>query len=515
MSIDDLMHGIDALNGARADYIKAQQMYDGTAPEVFASSRIRAALAAADIDFELNFAHTPVDAVVDRLEISAITSPGEDHTATISRVWQDNALDLEIPDLHRKTCYYGDAYLIVLPIEDDNDNITGVEIHYNSPLTVRAIYSDENPREIAFDIKRWSEATTFGRVQRAELYYDDRTERWTTGPGSKGTQPGDWNPWPAAAEDGEPSDDESWTIPHDYGRPPVFHFRTDRPYGVPEHRGGYGPQNAINKLAITHMSTVDSQGFPLRYGLTEAATTDTSDLDPGDFDDFPADDADAGPSDTGDDSSLKAGPGEFMLLRGFKGVGQFDPADPNVFLDPIMFYVRAMAQITNTPMAEFDNQTGQEISGESRRQKDAKFVKKIDHRRRLLGAEHRALWAFILSLFGIEAATVDVRWAPAATIEDKDGWETTQLKIKNGVPRRQGLLEAGYREEQVDEWLSGVDEAELERRVTILATLADSAQKLGSAAALGVVTTEQVSALLAGALSDVELLAPEVEPADA
>ena len=73
------------------------------------------------------------------------------------------------------------------------------------------------------------------------------------------------------------------------------------------------------------------------------------------------------------------------------------------------------------------------------------------------------------------------------------------------------LMEAGYRAEQVDEWLTGVDDSELQRRVDILASLADSAQKLGSAAALGAVTSEQVSALMAGAIDDLELLATAQE----
>jgi hypothetical protein len=68
-------------------------------------------------------------------------------------------------------------------------------------------------------------------------------------------------------------------------------------------------------------------------------------------------------------------------------------------------------------------------------------------------------------------------------------------------------MEGGYRAEQVDAWLAGVDDAELQRRVDILASLADSAQKLGSAATLGVLSNEQAQALLSGALSDLEVLA--------
>jgi hypothetical protein len=502
------MQGIEELDDARPDYRRAQQYYDGDVPEVFASARLRAALASKDVDFRLNFAKTPVDAIVDRLEIAAITGVEDEHTELISELWAANGMDLEAPDIHCHACTLGDAYLIVLPVEDDQGNVTGVEMHYNSPQTVRAIYSAENPREIDYVIKRWCEKTSLGEVQRAELFYDDRTERWTTLPGSKGTAKADWHHWLTAEDpdDPEAGGEESWIIEHDYGRPPAFHFRTSRPYGKAEHRGAYGPQNAINKLSITHMGTVDFQGFPQRYALTDAATTDTSDLEPGDFDDFPTDEASAGPTDTGDDSALKAGPGEVWLLRGYKNVGQFEAANPSVFLDPIMFEVRAMAQITTTPLHLFDPQ-GEVPSGESIRAKEAPFVKKIRNRQMSFGATWREVFTFALKLLGHDDATVDVRWVPAATVEDQTGWQTATEKVRNGVPRKQVLLEAGYRQEQVDAWLEGVDDAELQRRVDILATVADSAQKLGAASALGVVTTEQVQGLLSGALSDIELLA--------
>jgi hypothetical protein len=501
------MYGIGELDDARPGYRTAQQYYDGNVPEVFASARLRRALEDTGVDFRLNFAKTPVSAVLDRLEIAAITGADDDHTKLIAKVWDDNVMDLEAPDIHCHACTLGDAYLIVLPVEDDNGQVVGVEMHYNSPQTVRAIYSQENPREVDYVIKQWCEERTLGKVQRAELYYADRTERWATKPGSDGKQKGDWGHWLADPdEEGAVQDPDSWIIEHEWGRPPVFHFRTDRPYGRPVHIDAYGPQNAINKLSITHMGTVDYQGFPQRYALTDAATTDTSDLEPGDFEDFPPDDASSGPTDTGDDSSLKAGPGEVWMLRGFKSVGQLDAAQPSVFLDPILFEVRAMAQITTTPLHLFDPQ-GDVPSGESLRAKDGPFVKKIRNLQRHLGSTWREAFQFALELLGFPADMVDVRWVPAATVEDKTGWETATEKVRNGVPRRQVLLEAGYREEQVDKWLAGVDDAELARRTDILAAVADSAQKLGAATTLGVVSSEQAQALLNGALSDIELLA--------
>lgn len=504
----DLMYGIAELQAARPGYDQAGLYYDGKVPEVFTSIRIQRALTARRIDFDLNFAKTPVDAVTRRLKIASITSPDEQTNTLISKIWQDNQLNLEMPNLFRRAGEFGDAYLMVLPVEDPDGTVVRVEMFYNSPQTVRVIYAEDNPRRKAYTIKRWCD----GPYWRVELYYDDRVERWTTSGKSDGSKLGDWMHWLAPPEEGESPDPDSWLIDHDWGEQPVFHFRTDRPYGMPEHYGAYGPQNAITKLQSTHMGTVDYQGFPQRYALTETANTDTSDLEPGDFDegDWPPNEQGAGPSDSGADSSLKAGPGEMMLLRGFKAVGQFDAAQPGVFLDPIMFNVRAMAQITTTPLRMFDPQSSQR-SGESYREEDSPFVDKVGDRQTSYGATVQEATVFALRRLGITDPVVTVDWVPARSVSTAEGWQTVQAKITAGVPRRQALMEAGYRAEQVDTWLTGTDDAELQRRVDVLASLADSAQKLGAATALGVITSDQVTALLSGTIDDLDALSQAQE----
>lgn len=501
----DLMLGIECLADARPGYDKAAAYFDGNVPEVFSSLRLRRALAAEGLDFRINFAKTPVTAVANRLKITAVSSPDEAQNQALAALWKANELDIEAPDTHTKTCELGDGYLFVLPVEDDSGNVTGLEMYYNSPTTVRVVYREDRPREIAFAIKRWTER----KHLRAEVVYGDHTERWTTKPGARGDQAADWDPWPADDED-----PESWSIPHswDFDQNPVFHFRTARPYGTPEHYSAYGAQNAVTKLTTTHMGVVDYQGAPQRYALTETRDTDTSDLDPSDFDDedWPVDANATGPTDIGDDSSLKSGPGEMWLLRGFKGVGQFDPADPAAFLDPADWYVRALAHVTDTPAHMFDI-TGDAPSGESLRRKEAPLVDKVKERQKLFGATWTAAFTFALRLLGFTDPVVDVRWAPAATVDDVQGWQVVAAKITAGVPPSQALVEAGYRQEQVDAWLSESDEAELARRVEILVSLAAAAQQFGTAVTLGALTPEQVTGVLSGTVADVELLGQPVE----
>ena len=65
-------------------------------------------------------------------------------------------------------------------------------------------------------------------------------------------------------------------MPNPYGLQPIHHLQTtdDECYGVPEHANAYGPQNAINKLVATLMSTTDAQGFKSRYALQKSGTID-------------------------------------------------------------------------------------------------------------------------------------------------------------------------------------------------------------------------------------------------
>jgi len=170
-----------------------------------------------------------------------------------------------------------------------------------------------------------------------------------------------------------------------------------------------------------------------------------------------------------------------------------------------------MAQITDTPLRMFDPQSSSQRSGESYREEDGPFISKVENRQTSYGAALHDAFTFALRRLGVEDPVVTIDWVPARSVSSAEGWQTVKTKIEAGVPRRQALMEAGYRAEQVDAWLAGTDDAELQRRVDVLASLADSAQKLGAAAALGVITNDQVTALMSGAIDDLEALAQAQE----
>jgi len=238
---------------------------------------------------------------------------------------------------------------------------------------------------------------------------------------------------------------------------PVFHFRNDRPYGQPEHKGFYGPQDAINKLIVSHMAGVDYQSFPQRWALIEGDgdTSEAADVDEDEFT-FRIDGEDGtsttGTRDSEGRSQFSSDPGSLWYMTGVKGVGHFEIADPDVFLKPMERYLRFGAQITTTPLRMFDYERAQLPSGQSQSQADGPFVKKVRNRQLSYGGEWQDLFTFALRIMGIEDIEVMVLWAPPQTVDDADGWQTIGLKLAAGVPFDQVMREAGYQDDEIKTW---------------------------------------------------------------
>ncbi|MCX4232816.1 phage portal protein [Streptomyces ortus] len=454
--LDDLVSGWQALEEALPEYEKAEAYYKGTVDEVFASPRIRQAIAATGDRYRFNLAKTPVNVLANRVELTAVTVPEDEaNSQVISVVWDANNMDVHYPDLILRAFEYGDSYLMAWPIyEDDPDTVeddelyaSGVELTVHSPLHCRVIYDPENERRKLFAIKRWKLRVRGEKAWRVDLYYPDHIEQWISKAGGEvGTAEG-WEPF---LDDDDP---ESWLLDNPYNEIPFFHHRNALPYGVPEHKDGYGCQDAINKMLITQLTTTDSHGWPQRYALTEqGAELDQNNDGPLWSDDADADDTSGttgrikAPS-----SGLSGGPGTMLELEGMKSVGQFAAAQPEVFTDPAQLYIRLMAQVTETPLHAFDP-SGDTPSGESLKVAEAPLVKKAINREAMLKGAIQETWKFVLRILGVTVPRIDVRFAPAQAATGKSDWEVVELKQAVGVPKDQTLIEAGYEADVVADW---------------------------------------------------------------
>lgn len=497
---DDLMDGVRELDDAAPGYIAAKRYFTGNVPEFFASKKLRNKLSASGERYRVNVAKKAVTAVTDRMEISSIAVP-DDETATrvLREQWDDNEMPLEAPLIHRHACEFGDAYVFIWPGETSAAGTPlSVDIEYSGPLTTRAIYDEESPRKIKYVVKRWTLGSGDKKRTRVNLYYfgdpessDDpgRIERWVTVAGTKGTDPEHWQPYD---EDGEP---DVLDFPAAYPAGPiVFHFRTDRPYGVPLHKDAYGPQDALNKITAAHMNAIDYMVTPQRWALADDADNDDGDDFDDDFDDTTPD-----PTITADTDKpkpkLEAGPGKVWWLTGTKAVGEFSPADSDAFLKPADFFLRLMAVASDMPLHFYDP-GGDQPSGDARRTAEGTLVKKIQWLQLSFESTWSALGVAVLKMLGYEAGRVHVTWAPAAQNDDLDAWQTAKAKLDAGVPVRQVLMEMGYTDEQVDEWLTQSDEQQLSQKVQLAGQMAGMLRDFGTASQLGTVSPDSVQQML-------------------
>lgn len=498
MSTDDLAAGLEELEQAAPEYRKAEKYFDGTNPEIFASWRIRVLLKMAGISYRTNFAKMPVKVLANRLRIAAVTASDQAAQDALDEMWAANKMGLLTKSMHMRAGEYGDGFVIVWP----NDRLRGgIQISYNSPLTSRIIYDPEDDITKLFGVKRWCNR---GDVHRANLYYEDWVEPYISEDGGE-----KWERFiaqPASEDDVLDEDDPEfpgWRIPNPYGEIPMFHMRTDLPYGCPDHYDAYGPQDAINKLVAVQMGTVDFYGFPQRAALVDSSGSDDDEMladDPfGDTDDP---DGDTSATEDEREVELRSSPETAWVLRNIKELVQLPPGDPAVFIQPFLLFVRTMAQITETPIRHMDPQ-GDVPSGESVKAQNDPLTKRTQDRAEYLEAGHKEYLEFALRVYAKvnevsipDDVTVDIRWAPPEQTNALEDWDVAKAKLAAGVPPQVVLVEVGYAPETVSEWIAKTPVIELMPRVELLVKIASVAQGLGASAALGVVDPELVRRVL-------------------
>lgn len=409
----DIKLALDQIIAKREGYNMAEAYYEGVNQEVFAHQRWFRLFRNERSNFRFNFSKTVVDAVHNRLEIEQV----ETDSAIADKYFEDLLdqpdLKMDINEIHRNALVYGDAYAIVWP-----DETGKMAIDYNSPLTTTMVYDQENPRIKSFATKMWQITDAANRkVIKINMYYPDRIEKYE-GLGE------------IDSLNGVPNLQLVETVVNPWNEIPVFHFRTHKPYGRPEHADAFGPQDAINKLISTHMYTVDYQGAPQRYALSNGGTSN-------EFDDFSEDD-----TARENIGALQNGPGQLWYLQGVSSVGQFPAADPATFTNPVNEFVADMAAITSTPIHYFSSTTYLP-SGQALRVAEAPLTKKVENRQMAFESTWKDLFLFMLRIDGI-VANIDIDWKPIETVDAVDNWDVAVRKKSVGMPLEQILLELGY-----------------------------------------------------------------------
>ena len=407
----DLTEALKALKAAEPDYLEAEHFYRGEVDEVLASQKLRELLGDEAKKYRCNYARTPVDVLMERTKVQGWTCSNSAQLAAIEQAWEDNQLGIEAKDVHLGGYEFGDSYVIGWPEQDDPDFIGNVSSYYHDPKDVRILYDPEKPRKKRLAIHRWEEAGTgpdgnglaVGETwQRINMYYPDRVERWVSDRpiiNAAGTRAffNDDATFVHFEDDGD-----DWVVPNEVdGVIPVFHFRTARPYGRPEHADAYGPQYGINKLYLSLMGAVDYAVLPQRYVATESEVDQASPQDA--FAEAVGDPLNPEyQSGLSDNSSMETGPGNVWLLSG-KNVrpGQFDAADSANFTQPMAALIDMLYDVTDMPANRRHGQGGQQPSGDSQRMSEIPLNNKADDRHAQFGVTWHEWAQFVCDVNGL------------------------------------------------------------------------------------------------------------------
>lgn len=491
----DLQRAIDLIAEKTDDYIAAREYYDGTRAEVADSEAARAVIRQSKTT-PLSFSHIPVDVIADKIELASITAKGAAAKRVLETWLDENDIDDEAIDWVKKACMFGDYYVVTDPTGLDEDgSITPEDIDSvgMSPLSTIVVYDRKTGREALYGAHFWDAGTKAEPKTKAILYYDNGSLPLVAD-GEKVTQAELFEYDVPTDADEDDDDFDAAFLPHDGGRMLIAHLPVGgKPYGIPVHRKAYGPQDAITKVSANNLVNVDRLGLPSRWALVDPATEIDDDLD----DDFGTD----GPNTVAADSDgrrdattarrTRPVPGAIDYLRGVRETGTYEAATSDPFLSNLEFYIRAMAVACGIPLFEFDLK-GEQPSGESRRRAEARANRAAARIKRQATSFFRAIADTVLGVVGA-TGEVTVTFTPSETATDKDGLELVGIKIKNGVPVRQALLEAGYTDEQVTAWYPTGAPALTPDLVTILAT---ALAALGNAQTLGAINARGIEAMI-------------------
>lgn len=403
------------------DLSTAWDYYEGGVPEYFSTPQLRRAVRASVSKIGLNHSRTVITSLVNRLEINNVVGASEKSNRIINKTLETNGKGFFFNDLFTKASVFGEAFAMAWPDSNGEWRLSAY-----TPKNTFIVYSKENPWEKECAVRIWQEE---GRV-RLNAFYADRIVRWAAnGEGFESAT--DW--------------DLLGTEDNPFGVIPFVHLRNDAEHGRPEHKDAFSAQDAINKLVITQLDTVDYLGAPQRYAMANATGED------GALEDYDEDE-----SDRANSEAMKSGPGELWYLKGVSKVGEFKAADPDQFWKPVKDFVRTMASLTETPIHYFE-QGGQVFSGPGLRAAEAPLLKKAQRRREVFTKALSELFAFILKAENSKTE-VTIKWESADSIDILEKWDLLAKQRNVGMPFRQVLIEAGYAQGEIDQIIAWADE---------------------------------------------------------
>lgn len=439
----DLQWAVNDLNG-RAEAIRLRRdYYEGrhktTLPQGKTLSReLRALLD----DLNDNLCDDVVDEPVNRLAVLGWTGKAKGLSASAEESWERNRGPARFREVARTSWMAGDGFTIV-----QTDRKGKARWYAQRPEQMAVRYSAEYPDEIEVAAKVWRE----GKAWRMNLYYPPTDEAadsspWveryvTRGTNNDGSVPSAKAFAPIADAELPDGSVVQAVESLDGDRIPVFHYPADAigRYGNAAISGTVmGLQDVLNKSVGDMVVAMEAAALPDRW-----ATGIQAEYDPV----------------TGDEKPLQRTGRERLIRTGSKEAqfGQFQQATMEPFLATQTAYRLEIARKGYLPAYVVSvDAAASAPSGLSLLITEGRLTKRVKTAQDDWGVELRAQQAFMLRLEGagdVQPHDLEINWAPAETRDEKALLETLTLKNALGLPKREALIEMGYDEDDVDEWL--------------------------------------------------------------
>lgn len=413
-----------------------------------------------------NMCDDVVDETVDRLEVVAWTSTGDDTVVPANddddpdapatepveddplgeaamAVWTTNRMPARERSTYRDGLASADGWALVERGED------GVWRSFpQRPEQMGCRYREDQPDVIDVAWKVWRD----GQRWRLNLYYGGdtsdaggaRLERWTT----KGSRNDGGMPEARAfvpLPDAEHSENVQAGPRPDWDRCPVFHY----PQGEV---GGYGrsvltdviPLQDVLNLSLSNL-VVNSEdvALPARFATGVQVEFDTV---------------------TGQQKPMKRSArrrGDMLTTASKEAqFGQFAAADLTqhvAILEGLRAEIARKGYLPASSVSQGAAATAG-ASGLSMLVQEGRQVKRCKTLQRDWGWVHAEQVAFLLRRQGgafatVQAGDIEPEWATPATRDEQAMWELASIKVSLGVPRERVLVECGYSPDEARRWV--------------------------------------------------------------
>lgn len=409
------------------------------------TARMRAFLSvAADIDFQLNFMHIPVDVLKERLTVIGFDASDQGGEEGIFwKWWQANRMDGQQKAVHLAAGRDGDTYLVV---SWDNERAIPTFDHnlaYDGTSGMKVFYREEDRRRISYAAKVWrvedEDRSEAGYGRRLNIYTADAIYKYHS---DSRYSEGEWMP----VMTDERGNEQTFPIPwvDSAGQPlgvPVVHFRNNA--------GGYDDgrselhnliplQNALNKTVIDELAAADVESFGL---ITKAGG--------------------------GDPASVTVAPRSILYDADPETKwGQTPASDFAGIRALVKEYIMRVAQMSRTPLNYFQV-TGQVASSETQKADETALTSKVEDR----AVDYGNSWedAMIIArrlhnTFGDgealdESVIISAMWDSFERVDKlKTAVRRSEVAlnlVNAGATPRGAFQEAGYSDERVAELVGG------------------------------------------------------------